>query len=60
MARGVQVGDKAPDFTLPSQTGEPVLQPDRFAGLRREGEVGSLVTDLNAACHTRQPLCVPP
>jgi thioredoxin-dependent peroxiredoxin len=24
MARGVQVGDKAPDFTLPAQTGEQV------------------------------------
>jgi peroxiredoxin Q/BCP len=24
MARGIQVGDKAPDFTLPSQAGEPV------------------------------------
>ena len=24
MARGIQAGDKAPDFTLPSQSGEPV------------------------------------
>ncbi|MDT0341629.1 peroxiredoxin [Streptomyces litchfieldiae] len=24
MARGIQVGDKAPDFTLPSQSGAPV------------------------------------
>ena len=29
MARGIQVGDKAPDFTLPSQTGEPVRLSDR-------------------------------
>jgi thioredoxin-dependent peroxiredoxin len=32
MARGIQVGDKAPDFTLPSQTGEQVRLSDRFAG----------------------------
>src|SRR5260370_907413 len=39
---------------------EPVLQPDRLAGLRRQGEVGSLVTDLNAACHARPAsLCSP-
>jgi peroxiredoxin Q/BCP len=30
MARGVQVGDKAPDFTLPSQSGEPVRLHDRL------------------------------
>lgn len=30
MARGVQVGDKAPDFTLPSQSGEPVRLYDRL------------------------------
>jgi peroxiredoxin Q/BCP len=30
MARGIQVGDKAPDFTLPSQSGEPVRLQDRF------------------------------
>ena len=29
MAR-VQVGDKAPDFTLPSQSGEPVRLQDRI------------------------------
>jgi peroxiredoxin Q/BCP len=30
MARSVQVGDKAPDFTLPSQSGEPVRLQDRL------------------------------
>ena len=30
MTRGVQVGDKAPDFTLPSQSGEPVRLQDRL------------------------------
>ncbi len=30
MARGIQVGDKAPDFTLPSQSGEPVRLHDRI------------------------------
>jgi peroxiredoxin Q/BCP len=30
MARGVAVGDKAPDFTLPSQSGEPVRLYDRL------------------------------
>jgi thioredoxin-dependent peroxiredoxin len=30
MARGIQVGDKAPDFTLPSQTGAPVKLSDRL------------------------------
>jgi len=30
MARGVQVGDKAPDFTLPSQSGETVRLQDRL------------------------------
>lgn len=30
MARGIQVGDKAPDFTLPSQDGEPVRLGDRL------------------------------
>jgi thioredoxin-dependent peroxiredoxin len=30
VARGIQVGDKAPDFTLPSQTGEPVRLQDRL------------------------------
>jgi peroxiredoxin Q/BCP len=31
MARGIQVGDKAPDFTLASQSGEPVRLYDRLA-----------------------------
>jgi peroxiredoxin Q/BCP len=31
MARGIQVGDKAPDFTLPSQAGEQVRLGDRLA-----------------------------
>jgi peroxiredoxin Q/BCP len=30
MARGVQVGDKAPDFTLPSQSGDEVRLYDRL------------------------------
>ena len=30
MARGIQVGDKAPDFTLVSQSGEPVRLYDRI------------------------------
>lgn len=30
MARGVQVGDKAPDFTLPSQTDAPTRLYDRL------------------------------
>ena len=30
MARGIQAGDKAPDFTLPSQTGESVRLSDRL------------------------------
>jgi thioredoxin-dependent peroxiredoxin len=30
MARGVQVGDKAPDFTLPSQSGEQVSLSDQL------------------------------
>ncbi|MGH3262240.1 MAG: peroxiredoxin [Trebonia sp.] len=30
MAHGIQVGDKAPDFTLPSQAGEPVRLGDRL------------------------------
>jgi peroxiredoxin Q/BCP len=30
MARGVQAGDKAPDFTLSSQDGEPVRLSDRL------------------------------
>jgi thioredoxin-dependent peroxiredoxin len=30
MARGIGPGDKAPDFTLPSQTGEPVRLHDRL------------------------------
>jgi peroxiredoxin Q/BCP len=30
MARGVQAGDKAPDFTLPSQAGEQVRLSDRL------------------------------
>jgi peroxiredoxin Q/BCP len=30
MARGIQVGDKAPDFTLPAQTGEQVRLSDRL------------------------------
>jgi thioredoxin-dependent peroxiredoxin len=32
MARGIQAGDKAPDFTLPSQAGEPVRLSDRLGG----------------------------
>src|SRR5690348_1720719 len=32
MAGGIQVGDKAPDFTLPSQSGEQVRLYDRLAG----------------------------
>jgi thioredoxin-dependent peroxiredoxin len=30
MARGIGAGDKAPDFTLPSQAGEPVRLYDRI------------------------------
>jgi peroxiredoxin Q/BCP len=30
MARGIQAGDKAPDFTLPSQTGDQVRLSDRL------------------------------
>jgi peroxiredoxin Q/BCP len=30
MARGIQAGDKAPDFTLPSQSGEEVTLHDRL------------------------------
>jgi peroxiredoxin Q/BCP len=30
MARGIQVGDKAPDFTLPSQSGDEVRLFDRL------------------------------
>ncbi|MFI6578607.1 peroxiredoxin [Nocardiopsis sp. NPDC050513] len=30
MARGIQVGDTAPDFTLPSQSGDPVRLYDRL------------------------------
>jgi peroxiredoxin Q/BCP len=30
MASGIQIGGKAPDFTLPSQTGEPVRLSDRL------------------------------
>ena len=30
MAQGIQVGDKAPDFTLPAQSGEPVRLQDRL------------------------------
>lgn len=30
MAHGIQVGDKAPDFTLPAQSGEPVRLADRL------------------------------
>jgi thioredoxin-dependent peroxiredoxin len=30
MARGIQVGDAAPDFTLPSQSGEQVRPHDRL------------------------------
>ena len=30
MARGIQVGDKAPDFTLPSQSGDQVRLHDRL------------------------------
>jgi peroxiredoxin Q/BCP len=31
MARGIQAGDKAPDFTLPSQAGAPVRLHDRLS-----------------------------
>src|SRR5215475_10156909 len=37
MARGIEVGDKAPDFSLPSQSGEPVRLHDR---------IGQRVVDL--------------
>jgi thioredoxin-dependent peroxiredoxin len=30
MAQGIQVGDKAPDFTLPAQNGAPVRLSDRL------------------------------
>ena len=30
MVKGIQAGDKAPDFTLPSQSGEPVRLQDRL------------------------------
>ena len=30
MAYGIQAGDKAPDFTLPAQSGEPVRLKDRL------------------------------
>ena len=30
MADGIQAGDKAPDFTLPAQSGEPVRLKDRL------------------------------
>jgi thioredoxin-dependent peroxiredoxin len=30
MARGVQASDKAPDFTLPAQSGAPVRLQDRL------------------------------
>jgi len=30
MANGIQAGDKAPDFTLPAQSGEPVRLKDRL------------------------------
>jgi peroxiredoxin Q/BCP len=32
MAGGVQVGDRAPDFTLPSQSGDPVRLQERLGG----------------------------
>src|SRR5262249_99894 len=48
---GVEIQDNNP-------LAEPVLQPDRCTGLRREGEVGGPVADLNAVCHTLPP-CVP-
>jgi hypothetical protein len=41
---GVEVQDDDP-------FAEPVLQPDLFAGLRGEGEVGGLIAGLDAACH---------
>ena len=31
MARGIRVGDKAPDFTLPAQNGAPVRLSDRLS-----------------------------
>ena len=47
MARGIQTGDKAPDFTLPSQAGEPVVvspravdEPGDVAGDVRVGDGG--------------------
>ena len=36
MARGIQAGDKAPDFTLPSQAGEPVRLSDRLKHTLKE------------------------
>ena len=32
MAQGIQVGDKALDFTLPAQSGDPVRLQDRITG----------------------------
>jgi hypothetical protein len=47
-AAGVVLGVEVQDYY---PLADPVLQPDLLAGLRREGEVGCLVADLDTACH---------
>ena len=55
LALGCLLADPARAATrfdaLSAELAEPVVQPDRFAGLRREGEAGGLIADLDAACH---------